>query len=240
MKVINLASAKFNNFRKKASSLKRDLARTDQNIIKNYFLNNQIRKLHIGCGNHRLKGWLNADLSSNSAKILRIDATKTFPFDSTQFDYIFSEHMIEHITYSGGEIMLSECFRVLKPGGKLRISTPDFLFLINLYQDNKSKIQTDFIKHSSDKWIENSPLYKNAPDFREIFVINNYMRSWGHEFIYDEKVLHYLLEKIGFIKVSRVNVSESQDEALQKLENVSRKPPGLISLESLVMECIKP
>jgi predicted SAM-dependent methyltransferase len=33
--------------------------------------------------------------------------------------------MIEHISFSQGLVMLSECYRVLKEKGKIRISTPD-------------------------------------------------------------------------------------------------------------------
>jgi predicted SAM-dependent methyltransferase len=222
------------------SRMMRIVKKTDRNLIEDYLNSNEIRKLHIGCGNHYLEGWLNTDYLPFLNKSILMDATRTFPFDSNIFDYIFTEHMIEHITYSQGGLMLSECFRVLKSGGQLRISTPDLHFLIDLYKENKSELQIDFIKHSSNQWIRNSPHYKNAPNFHETFVINNYVRAWGHQFIYDESVLCNLLEKVGFVKISRVYVSESQDMVLQNLENVSRKPPGLIDLESLVIECAKP
>ena len=64
-----------------------------------------------------------------------IDITKKFPFVSSTFDYVFSEHMIEHIKYQDGLKMLNESFRVLKPSGKIRISTPDLQFLLDLYLD---------------------------------------------------------------------------------------------------------
>jgi predicted SAM-dependent methyltransferase len=209
-------------------------------IVECYLSSNEVKKLHIGCGGNFLEGWLNTDSIPASNKIIFMDATQKLPFDDNRFDYIFSEHMIEHITYTQGCLMLSECFRVLKSGGKLRISTPNLQFLIDLYTENKTEIQLEFIKHSSDRWIEKSPHYKNAPSFDETFVINNYMRAWGHQFIYDERVLRGLLEKVGFVKIHRVNVCESQDRCLENLENVSRKPPGLIALESLVVDCTKP
>ena len=64
-----------------------------------------------------------------------LDATQTFPLPDCSFDYIFSEHMIEHVTYQNGKRMILECYRVLKPGGLLRISTPDLSFLVDLYKD---------------------------------------------------------------------------------------------------------
>ena len=45
--------------------------------------------------------------------------------------------MIEHLKYSDGQNMLKESFRVLKPKGKIRISTPDLQFLIDLTKRKK-------------------------------------------------------------------------------------------------------
>src|SRR5215216_3456181 len=92
------------------------------------------RKLHLGCGKHSLAGWLNTDMNECPASsIIKLDATKPFPFEPGSFAYVFSEHMIEHIPFKDGTSMLKECFRVLQPGGKIRIATPDFRFLVNLY-----------------------------------------------------------------------------------------------------------
>ncbi len=222
------------NIQVMASSLPRKLRGIDQVIINDYFDRHPIRKLNIGCGNNILKGWLNSDYSPISSGILQLDATKVYPFKAGEFDYIFSEHMIEHVPYHKGRQMLSECFRILKSEGKLRIATPDLSFLIDLYRSNKSELQIKFIKYSIDKYIA------YAPDYQDTFVINNYVRAWGHQFIYDEKVLSRLMADVGFVKITRFNVGESRDKALQNLENVSRKPAGLLALESLVLEGTKP
>lgn len=214
--------------------LAKRLTGMDRAIIRSYFETAPVKKLHVGCGKHRLEGWLNADYFPKLKDVIRLDATKNYPFENNQFDYVFSEHMIEHISYPAGLQVLRECFRVLKPTGKIRISTPDLAFLVDLYQEKKSQLQVDFIKFSTDVHL------KEAPDYQDTFVINNYVRNWGHTFIYDEKVLRQAMEKAGFTNIMRFPVSESQDAALQNLENVSRKPPGMIALESLVLEGTKP
>lgn len=207
--------------------------------MRNYFTSNKIKKLHIGCGKNLLEGWLNVDLIPSCPEVFLMDVTQEFPFGNNTFDYIYTEHMIEHIPYSQGCLILLECFRVLKEGGKLRISTPDLKFLIDLYREDKTENQIEFIRDSLDRWIKDSPLYYGAPRLHETFVINNYMRAWNHEFIYDENVLCDLLVKIGFVRIHRVNACESKDCVLQNLENISRKPPGLIALESLIIDCEK-
>ena len=80
----------------------RKFRHVDRNIVANYLSQNNVRKLHIGCGSHILPGWLNSDYFTRSSDILHLDATRPFPFNDDEFDYIFSEHMIEHISYSQG------------------------------------------------------------------------------------------------------------------------------------------
>lgn len=92
--------------------------RTDRLITEDYFSTHKVRKLHIGCGSNTIAGWLKSDFKPVSNKILHLDATKRFPFENDMFDCIFSEHMIEHVSYTNGFEMLSECQRVLKNNGK--------------------------------------------------------------------------------------------------------------------------
>jgi predicted SAM-dependent methyltransferase len=224
----------FKGIYKDAKDFRRKLSGIDKKIKREYLAETEVKKLHIGCGKILIENWLNADFDPKSKEVLNFDATTQHPFKSNIFDYIFSEHMIEHVTYPKGESMLFECFRILKPNGKIRISTPDLSFLIDLYRKEKSEIQMDFLKHSTDKWIP------YATENLDTFVINNYVRAWGHSFIYDEKVLKSLFEKVGFVNISRFKVKESEDIQFQNLENVNRKPDGFISLESLVLEATKP
>ena len=82
--------------------------------------------------------------------------------------------MIEHISFSQGLLMLSECYRVLKEKGKIRISTPNLCFLLELYKADKSDFQKEYIRWSTETFIPDAP-YDDA-----IFVVNNFVRDWGH------------------------------------------------------------
>ncbi len=205
----------------------------DTAIIQSYFAERKIRKLHIGCGENILDGWLNSDHFQHSSSILHLDATDVFPFANDMFDYIYSEHMIEHISYSHGLAMLKECHRVLRNNGTIRISTPNLQFVIDLYRDNKSELQMEYIKWATDTYIETAPYYDDT------FVINNFVRCWGHAFIYDEKTLRSSLEKAGFAKIIRCDLNESEHETLRNLENERRLPKGFLELESVTLEGTK-
>jgi predicted SAM-dependent methyltransferase len=218
---------------KNLTQIERRLRGVDRVLTTRYFLESEARKLHIGCGHNLLHGWLSADLFPCSDEVFRLDATKPFPFPDQTFDYVFSEHMIEHVSYSSGLIMLRECFRVLKSGGRIRISTPDLKFLIDLYCEVKSELQIGYIKWAINKYIP------WATDCNEVFVINNFVRDWGHLFIYDEKTLRSSLTKAGFSAVTRHELNASEDEALRNLENEGRMPKGFLKLESIILEARK-
>ena len=91
-------------------------------------------KLQLGCGSHPLDGWLNTDASPRAADVMRLNAARPFPFPDDAFAYVYSEHMIEHVSFRSAERALAESFRVLVPGGKIRVSTPDLAFLIDLWR----------------------------------------------------------------------------------------------------------
>ncbi|MFZ1981429.1 MAG: methyltransferase domain-containing protein [Smithella sp.] len=211
----------------------RKLKRVDHRIIEKYFNAHEIRKLHIGCGDHVLDGWLNTDFFPKSATVVHLDATRRFPFCDEEFDYIFCEHMIEHISYSQGLAMLSECCRVLRKNGRIRISTPDLAFLIDLYKEEKSDLQKEYIKWASDSFLTYAPCNDDT------FVINNFVRDWGHQFIYDEKTLSESMEMAGFTNVTRCELDQSKFDALRNLENKNRVPKVYLILETMILEATK-
>jgi predicted SAM-dependent methyltransferase len=211
----------------------REFGRVDRQIRNEYLNRHAIRKLQIGSGFNILSGWLNSDYQPFPKDILRLDATKTFPIGDNEFDYIFSEHIIEHIKYAEGLSMLTECFRVLRQNGTIRVSTPNLPFLLDLYRHDKSDRQLAYIKWATDNFIPETDYYD------DVFVINNYVRDWGHQFIYDEKTLRASLEKAGFTNITRCDLNQSEEAAFRNLENETRLPEGFLKLETLTLEAKK-
>ncbi len=202
----------------------------DKQLVDRYLLQNEIRKLHIGCGYNIIDGWLNSDYQPIPTDILRLDATQTFPIETNKFDYIFSEHMIEHILYAEGLAMLTECYRVLRKNGTIRVSTPNLPFLLDLYRSDKSDRQLAYIKWATDNFIDGTDYYDDT------FVINNFVRDWGHRFIYDEKTLRASLEKAGFTHITKCALNQSEEASFRDLENETRLPEGFLRMETLTLE----
>jgi SAM-dependent methyltransferase len=53
------------------------------------------------------------------------DVRQSLPFADQTFDAAYAFHIVEHLTPAEGASLVDELFRVLKPGGIVRISTPD-------------------------------------------------------------------------------------------------------------------
>jgi predicted SAM-dependent methyltransferase len=207
--------------------------KNQKRLFNTYFQSNKVFKLQIGAQSNSINDWLNVDLEPKSHQVALMDATKPFPFADETFDFVFSEHMIEHINFEQGKFMLQECFRVLKKGGKIRIVTPNLKFLIDLYQEPKNKIQQAYI-HFSQKYFQNQ-----IPEIDTV-VINNFFRDWGHQFIHDEKSLNYLLEKSGFQQISLAKVNESKYPEFQNIEQHHKEIGEEFNiLESILIEAEK-
>jgi len=202
--------------------------------IKKYLQNHAVKKLQIGCGGQLRDGWLNGNYESWRKGTIFLDASKPFPVDGGQFDFVFSEHMIEHIPHDQGMRMLRECYRILKPGGVIRISTPDLQFLFNLYGERKTPLADAYLKWASGQ------LIGVLPSCEATFVINNFVRDWGHQFIYDEQTLRESLKSAGFSTIIKQQVNYSDHSELAKMDSESRMPEGFLRLESVVMEGVKP
>lgn len=213
--------------------LLRLLGRVDQRRVARYRAGNGTLKLHIGCGNHLLDGWLNVDFFPLSFSACHLDATRRFPYADSTFDFVFSEHMIEHVTYPQGVAMLSECHRVLKKGGRIRLSTPDLAFLVALSREDRSETEAEYITWATGSMIHGAP-YPHAT-----FVINHFARSWGHQFIYDEQLLTDALRRAGFSSIVRCGLNMSAEPALCGLENEGRMPEGFLRLETMTLEAVK-
>jgi len=221
------------DFRNAAQSV-RKLKRTQStgDFFQEYLATHTVRKLHVGAGKCVLAGWLNTDIKLEMSDVFFLDAIKPFPFDENAFDYVYSEHMIEHISRPDASFMLRECRRVLKPGGTLRIATPDLQVITGLYGNDG-----DVDKHHYVKWITDK-LVNNASEYHTGFVINQAFYSWGHQFLYDGELLTESLRDAGFTEIQRRPMGFSDDEHLHDIESHGKfiEDDRIAAFETMIFE----
>jgi predicted SAM-dependent methyltransferase len=180
-------------------------------IIAAYMRDEPVKRLQIGAGSSRRPGWLNTDIEPGDG-LAYLDATKRFPFEDGTLHYVFSEHVIEHLTYDEGKFMIAEAYRVLAPGGKMRISTPDLTQFLRLFDKNPSDEARAYIVGKM-KWHQ----WPDEPNQAAI-ILNLQMSSWGHKFMYDAQTLGSALTRVGFRNVQSFELNVSDDEHLRDLE----------------------
>lgn len=91
--------------------------------------------LNLGCGSHFVVSpeWTNIDFESNSEHVKAHNLLTGIPQKDNSFDIVYHSHVLEHFTKSDGDKFIGECFRVLKPGGILRIVIPDLEQITRAY-----------------------------------------------------------------------------------------------------------
>lgn len=65
--------------------------------------------------------------------VLYLDIRRALPYPDETFDAVFLLHIMEHLTPQEGESLLHEAYRMLKPSGLLRVSTPDLEDICRAY-----------------------------------------------------------------------------------------------------------
>jgi predicted SAM-dependent methyltransferase len=181
-------------------------------LVSRYMKAHSVRKLQIGAHVCVMPGWLNTDLYPQSIRSVTLDATKTFPFPDESFDYVFSEHQLEHIGYQDALIMLGECRRILRREGKIRIALPSLDRLLQLFGPTRTDLQERYIRNVTNI------NYPSVQSPNPCFAINSTFMNWGHRFIWDQATLSETLESKGFARVQFFKPGQSDDPNLSGIE----------------------
>ena len=203
------------------------LARTA--IVRRYLRSTDQPRLQIGGGPNLLEGWLNSDLVHGE---IFLNVTRRFPIPDASLAYVFTEHMIEHVSEQQGMHVIREAHRVLRSGGVFRVTTPDLRKVITIYEDDNSSVALEEYLGFLNETLPNEPHPRAAQ------MLNTYMRAWGHQYVYDEEDLTSKLIEAGFSEVTRVDPGQSEHEPLRGLE--SHEPSWANAAEAMCLEAVKP
>lgn len=172
-------------------------------VMRQRFFRAHIPRLHVGCGRNHFSGWINADITPSADLIVFLQ--RRLPFPDASLNRIYSEHVLEHVSYENGVFFLRQAYRVLNKGGIIRIAMPDLDDLIDGYQQNWRRFD----------WV-------NWPDFSFLHtraqMINVAFRWWGHQHLYNREELIRALTEAGFSRFQFVDWGKSTYEDLRGLE----------------------
>lgn len=178
--------------------LKRLVAR-----LKNYRKRIEVKhttKLHLGCGNTRIDGWLNCDIAKSEFDIDL--ATTPLPFAENQFSAILAQQVIEHLEYDPDLLnLLKDLNRILKRDGQIWLSCPDMESISKEYlSDRCATIDNGLKRH----WP-----HASSPGFPIQHRVNFFFHQWGeHRNLYDLEMVTWALNFSGFHRVRKISERE--------------------------------
>ena len=124
--------------------------------------------------------------------IAQLDIGQRLPFEDGSVQWVYAEHLIEHVPVSTAVSWLAEVHRVLAPGGRLRLTTPD----LRKYVEGYLAGDKFFSKHRRRVGLGIGV----APPMpaRNAFMFNQIFYLYGHKWLYDREELQYVLGRAGF------------------------------------------
>jgi predicted SAM-dependent methyltransferase len=208
--------------------------------------------LNLGCGPVHAEGWVNVDGSNRAwlaSKLPWLDSLmvtlrllsptefnrttvhanllKPFPWPDNSAEAVYLGEVLEHFTPEQARHVITESFRVLTPGGILRVRTPDHVrFWRNYIIEHDSTLTRPRKEWTQEhvRWIR---MY-----FQDICVRRP--RPWQsmghfHKWAWDEVSLVVLLESVGFSNVRRMALHQSDIPKVAAVE----------TREDLTVEAVK-
>jgi predicted SAM-dependent methyltransferase len=138
------------------------------------------------------------------------DLSYGIPVLDESVDFIYTSHFIEHLEKDTCNRLIKDIFRVLKPGGTIRIVVPDLAYTISLYSKGYKKEMLD-----------------------NYFFINcNGSEYSRHRYMYDYDMLEEILNKNGYVNVVKAGYQSGKTPDIDILDN----QPEV----SIYVEAIKP
>lgn len=167
-------------------------------------------RLNLGCGIHLAGGFLNIDKFVDEVALRRDVKTKkgfyangtvepnakflqadvlALPLIGNFADYIETTDMIEHLPFREIPLALKEMYRVLKPGGEIRIETVNFNALVDQWAREVAALE--------DKMNYDDPTCMYY-DLQEVVFGNQIGNGEFHRAALTPRYMHYLMTRVGF------------------------------------------
>lgn len=167
-------------------------------------------RLNIGCGPVVTPGYMRVDFCPGVD--IRVDLRRPLPIPDNIASEILCEHFLEHLRYPGtAGSFLSECHRVLKPGGALFISVPDTRWPLECYVHGRDEYEKACAEHNwHPKWVGTTMEHLNY-HFRQQDVMYGDGHFECHRYAYDEETLALALSRAGFSRVEPRSFDPTRD-----------------------------
>jgi SAM-dependent methyltransferase len=210
-------------------------------------------RLNLGCGPNAPQGWVNLDGSWNAwfthhqrlrrtlQRIGIIDAAnqgaqwkvspivhdlrRPLPFQENTFSAIYASHVLEHLYRVEADGLLADCWRVLAPGGIIRLVVPDLRAMVTDYMKQANGNGNATAPGSAADGLNEKLGFRSAqpPGGNTLFRIYATWKDFhSHKWMYDSDSLHRTLKIAGFRSVAKKDFRCSDIPGIHEVEDPGR------------------
>ena len=168
-------------------------------------------------------GWLITNINATARHYL--DATSPWPFEDGSLEVVYADNMIEHVPLEAGRVMLREAHRCLRPGGVIRLVTPDLRKHIDLYLAGRASVQGEV-----GSFYRSLGLTVEHP----VDLVRVPIASFGHHtgYLYDVETLCAELGERGFTGAKEWDLSDSAHPELCDLDKRTDEGGAQMAVEA--------
>jgi predicted SAM-dependent methyltransferase len=162
-------------------------------------------KIEVGSGGNPQSGYVHCDVDERMPHLEAVCrmGKEALPFPDNCASELLSNHSIEHVSWLDVEFVVKDWFRVLQPGGRLFLRTPDLEFICKTYLERKT---------TKEHPVDESNMVRIFGDCGpsewaniKLFAGQNYSGNF-HMFALDMDMATRLFTRCGFKKISRLNI----------------------------------
>lgn len=179
------------------------------------------KKVHLGCGSKYIPGFLHIDGNPHPHIDVQGSVSELPFLADDSVELIYAAHLLEHFGRKEVDGVLAEWYRVLAPGGVLRLAVPDYEACARLYVAGK--------------------LDGGLPEILGLMMGGQRDHYDFHKMAFDFDSLDARLKKIGFRETRRWNWRETEhadldDYSQAYLPHMDKDTGTLVSLN---LEAVK-
>ena len=209
-------------------------------------------KLHVGCAGIVVPGWENIDKSPSvylarfprlrrvlhragvigdaqaegfPRGIVRADVSRGLPYADGSAAYVYSSHLIEHLSRSQALDFVRECRRVLRPDGIMRVATPDLEKIVGAYM--AADPQREGEPTRADVMMAELGMFHELQATFAQRLTHRVASASYHQWLYDSESLVRLLGKGGFNE-TKTRICAYRKGETPDLDQLEHRPESLI------------
>lgn len=153
-------------------------------------------RVALGSGTTPPDGWVGLDFHRKGDNVYKADLRMPLPLRDASVSAVLAEHVLEHLFYDELEPLMAELWRVIRPGGVLRVVSPDACAIARLVLAGPEARHTAEVEYDRGihRWPDDGLAWARS--------INRVSHQWGqHKSLLSAAMLEPLLEAAGFADI---------------------------------------